>query len=401
MWEKLNLKVLNLKRKRKRYIDLFLDITPESKRAMGKKQSKIQKIIIEQMKIRGYKKITSEVAIEITVYSSEKTPPRIEKFVKNLLDLMHKKEILQDAADADFLPFEEDRDVKYLSVKYIFLSSKSSVVIHIRPFSSFISDIHFVDAEIKENRDKHDADDFNSVKEHYKHLIEEEEKYVKVFSKEVYSTMLDFAVLDMQKSLASVMAISPFIIGLIYPKKGRGTKTFKKVYKDWATYLIDFPIRIKLPEIPTQKDTSAKYIADIKRQLSSYIEKRFIFRNLKAPVAATVFYSPPVGKKGFYKDVDNIMREYILPSFNDVFSPPLSLFNLGMKKDDEFSKVIPKSLNGSAIGYTIIELPKKYSEPEKGYLSVGFEIVDLYRDGIIQSLNEKIESYIENNKYIS
>jgi len=49
-------------------------------------------------------------------------------------------------------------------------------------------------------------------------------------------------------------------------------------------------------------------------------------KNLKTPTIATVFYSPPVGKKGFFKDMDNIMLEYVLPSFNDTFTPPLSLF---------------------------------------------------------------------------
>ena len=94
------------------------------------------------------------------------------------------------------------------------------------------------------------------------------------------------------------------------------------------------------------------------------------------------------------------MLEYILPSFNDIFTPPLSLLNLHMRKNDEFSKAIPKSLSGSAMGYVIIELPKKYSEQRKGFLSVGFEVVDLDREGLIQSIDKKIESYIKNNEYL-
>lgn len=102
MYKKLNLKILNLKKREKRNIDLFLDIVPESKKAMGKNQFEIQKMIIRQMKERNFQKIRSKIAMEVTVYSSAKTPPRIERFIKNLLDLMHKKEILEDAADADF-----------------------------------------------------------------------------------------------------------------------------------------------------------------------------------------------------------------------------------------------------------------------------------------------------------
>lgn len=372
-------------------------MAPESKNSMGKNQVEIQKIIIDQMKERNFRKIQSKIAIEVIAYSSEQNPPRIERFVKNLLDLMHKKEILEDIDDADFLPFEEDRDIKYLSVRYIFLPGKSQTVIRIRPFSSFISDLHFIDTEIEE--DESDKDDFISIKEHYEDLIKNKEKYIKLLSKEAYESMLDLATIDMQKSLSSNMAISPFILRLIYPKKGTKSAFIKDIYKEWADSL-NFPIRIKLPELPTQKNTSKAYKADAKNQLSSYVNKRPIFKNLKAPAIATVFYSPSAGKKGFYKDLDNIMLEYILPIFNDIFTPPLSLLNLHMRENDEFSKAIPKSLNGSAMGYVIIELPKKYSEQRKGFLSVGFEVVDLDREGLIQSIDKKIESYIENNEYL-
>jgi len=398
MGKDLNLKVLNLLKKQKKYINLHLDIAPESKKSMGKNQVEIQKIIIDQMKERHFRKIRSKIAIEIIVYSSEENPPRIERFVKNILDLMHKKEILENVNDADFLPFEEDRDIKYLSVRYIFLSGKSQTFIHIRPFSSFISDLHFINTEIEE--DESDNDDFISIEERYEDLIKNKKEWIKSLSEETYKSMLDFATLDMQKSMSSIMAISPFIIRLIYPKKGTNPASIKDTYAEWADSFINFPIRIKLPEIPTQNNTSKAYKTYIENQLSSYVNKWPIFKNLKAPAIATVFYSPPAGEKGFYKDIDNIMLEYILPSFNDIFTPPLSMLNVHMRKNDGFSKAIPKSLNGSAMGYVIIELPKRYSEQQKGFLSIGFEVIDFDREGLIQWIDEKIESYIENYKYL-
>jgi hypothetical protein len=87
MYKKLNLKILNLKKRIKRNIDLFLDIAPESKKSMGENQVEIQKMIIGQMKERHFQKIRSKIAIDVTAYSSVKTPPRIERFIKNLLDL--------------------------------------------------------------------------------------------------------------------------------------------------------------------------------------------------------------------------------------------------------------------------------------------------------------------------
>jgi len=392
------LNILNLRRKQKKYINLFLDIAPESKKSMGKNQGEIQKIIIDQMKERHFTKLRSKIAIEIIAYSSEKNPPRIERFVKNLLDLMHKTEILENVDDADFLPFEEDRDIKYLSVRYIFLPGRSQTFIHIRPFSSFISDLHFIDREIEE--DETEKDDFISIQERYEDLLKNKSNYTKLLSEKAYESMLDLATLDMQKSLSSSMAISPFIIRLIYPKKGTKPASIKDTYKEWADSLINFPIRMKLPEIPTKKNTSKAYIEDARCQLASYLNDRPIFEELKAPAIATVFYSPPVGKKGFYVDVDNIMLKYVCPIFNDIFIPPLTMLNLHMKKEDKYSAAIPKSLNGSATGYVIIELPKKYSKLQKGFLSVGFEVVDFDKEGLIQSIDKKIESYMESCEYL-
>lgn len=396
MYNKINLKVLNLIKRRRRYINLFLDIVPESKTSMGKKQAEIQKIIIEQMKKRNLKTIQSNIAIEIVTYCSEKNPPRIEKFVKNLLDLMHKKEILERNEDADFLPFEEDKNIKYLSVRYIFLPGKSQTYVRIRPFSSFISDLYFIDTQIKGH--KPGKEEFISLMERFESLLANKETYVKNFSEEVYEYMMDSATLDVQKSLSSDMAISPLTIRLMYPT--RATPAFIKVaYKKWSNLLIELPIRIKLSEIPTKKNTAKAYKAQVRDQLASYVERKPIFKNLKAPVIVTVYYSPPVEKKGFsYKDIDNIMLDYILPSFNDVFNPPLSVLNLHMKMNDEFSKAIPKSLNGSAMGYVVIELPK--SEERMGFLSIGFEVVDHDRKGLVQWVDEKVGWYIKNSGYL-
>lgn len=106
-------------------------------------------------------------------------------------------------------------------------------------------------------------------------------------------------------------------------------------------------------------------------------------------------------------DIDNIMLKYIMPIFKEVFKPPLSLMNLHMKKAQtkelkKYSNAIPNSLNGSAIGYEIIELPKKYSENEKGFLSIGFKTIDIdiEEGGIITSSEEKIKEYIVNHEYI-
>ena len=69
------MKLLNLKRKRKKYLTLILDIEPKSKKATRNK-SELQNIIIERLRTRNWECIESEAAIEITSYTNQKNPLR-------------------------------------------------------------------------------------------------------------------------------------------------------------------------------------------------------------------------------------------------------------------------------------------------------------------------------------
>ncbi len=390
-------------------MEFFLNIDPKSKYAF-KKKLEVQKLFIESMKERKFKKLYNKIAVEITAYTSSNTPPQIEKFIKNIVDLMHKKEILFDKSEEQYLPFEEDKYIKYLRAKYVFIPGNSEVHIKIRPFSSFLSDIRFVDSEIGLNY-KAENNLSNNLREkyqEYQEYIDNKDKYVKFLSDEAYESMLKLNILDIQKEIADSISISPEIVQLIYPKNKKYLKEINEIYIEWANILMKMPIRIQLPGIPVneQKDKSYKsvYKNNLINQMKRYLEKNKIFKKLQSPILVSVFYMPPKTKKKDYKDIDNIMLEYIMPSINEVFSPPISIFNTHMKKPikDEFiycNKAIPKSLNGSSIGYEIIELPDSFSEEKSGFLNIGFKIENVERS-IMEYIDHEIDNYIENNQNV-
>ena len=57
-------------------IDLNLDLSPQSKKAMGKNQVEIQELIISQMKSNGQGKIKGEIAVDITCLLYTSPSPR-------------------------------------------------------------------------------------------------------------------------------------------------------------------------------------------------------------------------------------------------------------------------------------------------------------------------------------
>ena len=381
----------------------ILETEPKAKETT-KNKPELQKKFIEAVKLRKWDKIKGKVAVEITVCTNQKTPPQIQKVIKNILDIMHKKELLLNKDDEPYLPLWDDKSIKYLRAKYVFIEDKSYFVIKMRPFSSFISDIHFVETEL--DLDYESESTARDNWEDYSDFIHNKKAYLKILSKAAYESMLNLKLLDVQKDSCDLMNITPPIIRLLYPKRSRGSKHFRDVYRTWASSLLGAPIRIHLPGIPLnekrERDYKTKYVEEIKKQMRQYLATHPIFNKFQSPILITVFYMPPRKKKRDYKDIDNIMLEYIMPAMNDIYRPPVSLFGMGMsacEKNDFIRSSAPKSLNGSAIGYEIIELPYNFAKVDTGFIIVGFKIEDM-ESSIIDYVDEKIEKYMEENEYL-
>lgn len=280
-------------------MNFILDIEPQSKKALGKKQSVIQKIFIEEIKRRNYQKIKSKAAIEIKVLTSAQNPPQIEKFVKNFLDIRHKKEKLLDVNDYVYLPFSDDKNIRYIKAKYLFTPGKSSIHIKIRPFSSFVSDIRFVDKEIGLNKNNHKYIEDNNW-EHYQELLKNNDRYLNFLSGEAYENMLKLTVLDLQKKITENISINSEIIRLIYPGNQPQLEGLNNIYNTWASYLIKVPIRILLPEVPIKENTAKQYKELIKDQLLNYLKDKKVFSELYSPVVVSVFYMPPKTNHVFF-----------------------------------------------------------------------------------------------------
>ena len=391
---KFKLNSLNLKRKRNKYLSFVLEIDPKSKKAT-KNKSGIQKILIDQMQGIGKQRINGKVAIEITAYTSTKNPPQIEKFVKNLIDIMHKKELLADKNTESLLPFDDDKLIKFLSAKYVFIDGPSTILVKVWPFSSFISDINFIDSEI--GFEENDYENYAELVRQYNDYFDQKEHYLKIMSSEAYDCMLKLSLHDLQKSFTQTISLTPRVITFIYPKRTRFASLFEDTTRQWAEMLIKVPVRLQLPGIPiddkTDEEYKTSYKASIKTQMEAYLDRYKVLQDLQSPIIVSVFYCPPTKLKSHYKDIDNIMLEYVVPGINQVFLPPITLFNLDPGR---FKTVAPKSLHGSAIGYEIIELPHKFDDSGTGYIALGFKM-DTGDTSTMEYVDRTISRYLSSD----
>jgi hypothetical protein len=78
------------------------------------------------------------------------------------------------------------------------------------------------------------------------------------------------------------------------------------------------------------------------------------------------------------------MREYVMPTINETFHPPSSLYG---------AKPRP-GLEGACLGYEILELPRRSTDEKAGFLTVGFRI-EITNRSIMQYLDNEIDAYVE------
>jgi hypothetical protein len=384
---------LNIIKRRKKYIRIHLECEIRSK-GQTKNKTEIQKEVIEQMKLLRKSSLNSDIAVQIITYTTDKKSPGIDKWIKNIIDILHKTEYLENSEDKIFLPFNDDKQIKYLFVQYIYVGEKSRTRIVILPFSGFISDLHKAEEIETDNRD-----DFGEYESNYQEILKNKDKYISFLSEEAYNSMLKTSLETEQRKFGDLISINSHFIRTCFPKKSMSNKYFRSIYHNWADLLLKTPIKLKLPGLPKHGseniEIARQYKEQLRTQLSSYIDKYSIMKNLQGPIIISVIYRP--AKNKIEKDIDNILLEYIMPITNDILCPPASLYRIKEFRDpisDEIKSVpLAKDKNGISIGYEIIRVPQ-FDNNEEGEIYLTFKLSS-YKDSIIDNAQRKIDMYLK------
>lgn len=389
----MNPKHLNIIKRRKKYISLHLDCDIRSK-SQSKNKSDIQQEIIKQMKVLRKNTLSSDLAVQIITYTTDKRSPGIDKWAKNIIDILHKPEYLINSDEQIFLPFIDDKQIKYLYVQYIYAGDSSNTHITILPFTGFISDLHLVNEIDNKNKQMTFEPESN-----YHELLVDRDKYLSFLSEKAYNSLLKMNLETEQRQFGKIVSLNPHFIRTCFPKKNSFNKYFKNTNQEWAEVLLKTPIKLKLPGLPKNgsedKEISQNYKEKIRLELKKYIEKYTIMKDLQGPIIVSVIYRP--AKNKIEKDIDNILLEYVMPIVNDVLNPPASLHGITEYSDfisgDKRSAPLAKDKKGTSIGYEIIRVPQ-FSENEEGVIYLGFRL-DAYEDTIIDYAQNQIDKYLE------
>ncbi len=384
----MNLENLNILKRRKKYISLLLRCNIRSKRASRKSQYEIQKQVIKQMKTLKANKITNDIAVQIISYTSDKRVPGIANWTKNLIDILY-KEFSENIDERNYLPFNDDKQIKYLFTLYRYGCKESKIYIKIIPFSSFIADVQKIcmkynSISLKENEESN-----------YQEMINNKQLYLQGgISEKAYESLLSTELMNEQILFGRRTAINLDFIYLCYSKQKNNLDCNKKLLES----LLNFPIRIKLPGLPKggskNKEKANNYKTIIEIEIRNFLEKYPYLKKLQIPIIISVIYCPLYNYKE--KDIDNIVLQYLIPVVNKLMNPKCCLFNQNKNmeelSDNKSNSRIIK--NSSCVGYEIIRIPPKHNSAD-GQLYLTFKYAN--DESIIDSVEKKIDEIINEN----
>jgi hypothetical protein len=244
-----------------------------------------------------------------------------------LLDLLGQPLLPQRGFKRGILYFDDDQ-IQALSVTCSHGAAAPSIRITATGFGDFLEDLdlamYAVDHTHQRNDDERSR--WGRVEDRSELLPGEERDMRKVVGDEFYEHLLNLARGEAQHNLLKAGGVSVRDLGFLYNRIGAPAHLRRRIRLDycpvWEDFFRDGRWRIVLGELPQETGSSKAYRADALKKIREFQRRNpGLLRSLNIPVAVVVVIKPPRQARGMH-DLDNVLRDYVIPRIVDTFQPP-------------------------------------------------------------------------------
>lgn len=395
-------------RKDKRLL-IGIDVEPQSKKMPDEEKDAFQRQVIDALAAFGRSPFRGPIALSVRATTTRKSAPQAQTIAKNLLDLLGKQRPGVAGAQKSLL-YKDDSLVNALVVSCDHGGRTPITWIRAMPFSAMLKDLELASEALQalsndlEHRRRYETDD--DVVKDFGKLLKQEAHYRSRIGDKLYESLVKANRPHMQELLLQKSTLDVAQLTWLYrlPRN-----PFSTPLNDmWDSIVRDHPLRINFGELPMAPGSSTNFIAHADEQLHAFAKswERFI-RPLVVPVGVQVVVRPaPATPKGVLHDLDNIIRDYVLPkvipTFNTVTAhrwtvdfDELRRIDPALARRWEAEPGPPKGTRAGVTHYEVWRLPPAASG-SRGFVSValvsgrGFG-TDTFRD--IDELIERWETH--------
>jgi len=189
----------------------------------------------------------------------------------------------------------------------------------------------------------------------------------------------------------------------------KADKFWSELHKSLESMFCNAPFRILLPDLPQKEGSSKTYKKQVEQQLRQFQEDfAWIMKPLSIPLALEVIVKPPLpSKRPGTHDVDNILRNYIIPKVVDVLQPQTDLawimdantFKSGDLKLNQFWQerlaTLPRSTRIGITRYEVWRVPRAKKDKSPGYVSVALADETFGHHDIFDRIDRTIRNWEE------
>lgn len=288
----------------------------------------LQSQILAQMENGKRLAYRGPLVVDMSVDTTVKNPPQAHSIAKNLLDLFSRPR--SELGVGRNLLYRDDEQIHGLSFWCNHGQEEPRIHVSATPLACFRADLAIaLEAERKLRRKVRFQDPYelDAALDHLKDLLQEE-VYREMTGPDTYESMLDYARFDAQEKLLGGTATTLLDLAAMYqvvPRNSYMAPAWEKMNRQLVDFFRRHRLRIHLNELPFKPGTSGQYIADVDTQIQKFIQTwRWVLQPLRIPLALQVITrpSPSAGKDPPKNDLDNVVRNYVIPKIVEAFAPP-------------------------------------------------------------------------------
>lgn len=315
-------------RRRRVYISIN-GVEPRKKGRMSDMDEIIlQTQILEQMEKLGRRAYRGPIVLDISVDTTVKNPPQAHSIAKNLLDLLSRPR--PELGVGRNLLYQDDVQIHGLSFWCRHGQNEPRIHISATPLSCFRTDLAIaLEANRKLRReDGYDPYALDDALASLKDLLRDEQRYRRIVSERTYASMLDHARFRAQEELLGETETTLLDLAAMYqvvPRNSYMAPAWEQMNKQLVDFFRRHRLRIHLDELPWRPGTSDQYVADVEAQIANFVRAyKWVLQPLRIPLALQVITrpSPPTGKDPPKNDLDNVVRNYVVPRVVAALAPP-------------------------------------------------------------------------------
>lgn len=390
------------RRKRHRLYIHLDDVEPQSKKMAEADKDDFQRKILRELKDLGRAAFRGPLALSVQLSTTRATAPQAHTIAKNLLDLLGARRPKVRSSRKELL-YKDDSQIHALSVSCVHGKARPKIAIHASPLGAMIDDLELAAKASQSLEDRSDEEQESVTS--FRRLIEQKREQRSRAGDKLYEAMVKMGRWSAQRALLTRAGISTAQLSWLF---GRPKNEYMRQLTDlWNDVIRDAPIRIHVGELPATPGTSAAFKQRIEAELTAFKQKwNWLISPLVVPVGLEIIVRPsPATPKAVLHDLDNIVRDYLLPQVVPKFGTvtdhrwtidfeELRRVNPKLAASWGANPTPPKGTRDGVTRYDAWRLPPA-GKGETGFVSVALMADTEFSGDLFQQIDDQIRRWAD------